>query len=149
MKEVVLRIEDEALEAFLGMVGLCRQIEVVEIDEGAVMDGATMATRIREAILQLRAEHLLRRKFDYAWLKVAMDSAVDMPSFDSAQRYLDYLCQELKLDNLPCESSISKMMDAARGQLFNWTFNDTSDVQETIRRNNIVKRFFNLMKGRK
>ena len=51
MKEVVLRIEDEALEAFLGMVGLCRQIEVVEIDEGAVMDGATMATRIREAIL--------------------------------------------------------------------------------------------------
>lgn len=149
MKEVVLRIEDGALEDFLGMIRLCPSVEVVEIDEAAVMDGRQTAQRIREAILQLRAEHLLRRKFDYAWLKVAMDSTEDMPSFESAQRYLDYLCLELQLDDLPCESSISKMMDAARGQLFNWTFSDTNDAQETTRRNNIVKRFFNLMKGRK
>ena len=149
MKEVVLRIEDGALKDFLGMIRLCPSVEVVEIDEAAVMDGRQTAQRIREAILQLRAEHLLRRKFDYAWLKVAMDSTEDMPSFESAQRYLDYLCLELQLDNLPCESSISKMMDAARGQLFNWTFSDTNDAQETTRRNNIVKRFFNLMKGRK
>lgn len=52
------------------------------------------------------------------------------------------------MDGLPSESSVSKMMDAARGQLFNWTFSDTSDAQETTRRNNIVKRFFNLMRGR-
>lgn len=149
MKEVVLRIEDGALDDFLGMIRLCPSVEVVEIDEAAVMDGRQTAQRIREAILQLRAEHLLRRKFDYAWLKVAMDSTEDMPSFESAQRYLDYLCLELQLDDLPCESSISKMMDAARGQLFNWTFSDTNDAQETTRRNNIVKRFFNLMKGRK
>ena len=149
MKEVILRIDDAAFEKFMGMVSLCPTVEVVEIDEAAVMDGGAMAVRIREAIVQLRAERLLRRKFDYAWLKVAMDSAEDMPSFDSAQRYLDYLHIELKLDDLPCESSISKMMDMARGQLFNWTFSDTNDAQETSRRNNIVKRFFNLMKGRK
>jgi hypothetical protein len=149
MKEVILRIEDEALEDFLGLIRLCPQVEVVEVDEAALPDGTTMAVRIREAIVQLRTEHLLRRKFDYAWLKVAMDSTEDMPSFESAQRYLDYLYMELKLDDLPCESSISKMMDTARGQLFNWTFSDTSDAQETTRRNNIVKRFFNLMKGRK
>lgn len=149
MKEVVLRIEDDALEAFLGMIKLCPCVAVVETDEAALMDGEQMALKIRKAILQLRTEHLLRRKFDYAWLKVAMDSTDDMPSFDSAQRYLDYLCTELQLDDLPCESSISKMMDTARGQLFNWTFSDTSDAKETIRRNNIVKRFFNLMKGRK
>ena len=149
MKEVILRIDDAAFEKFMGMVSLCPTVEVVEIDEAAVMDGGAMAVRIREAIVQLRAERLLRRKFDYAWLKVAMDSAEDMPSFDSAQRYLDYLHIELKLDDLPCESAISKMMDMARGQLFNWTFSDTNDAQETSRRNNIVKRFFNLMKGRK
>ena len=149
MKEVVLRIDDAAFEKFMGMVSLCPMVEVVEIDEAAVMDGGAMAVRIREAIVQLRAERLLRRKFDYAWLKVAMDSVEDMPSFDSAQRYLDYLHIELKLDDLPCESSISKMMDMARGQLFNWTFSDTNDAQETSRRNNIVNRFFNLMKGRK
>ena len=149
MKEVVLRIEDNALEAFLGMVELCPQVEVVEIGEAAVMNSATMAGRIREAILQLRVEYLLQRKYDYAWLKVAMDSAEDMPAFASAQRYLDYLCDDLELDELPCESSISKMMNATHGQLFNWTFSDTQDIKETTRRNNIVKRFFNLMKGRK
>ena len=78
-----------------------------------------------------------------------MDSTDDLPSFESAQRYLDYMRDELMLDELPCESSISKMMDMARGQLFYWTFSDTKDAQETTRRNNIVKRFFCLMRGRK
>ena len=149
MKEIVLRIEDSALEDFLGLVRLCQSVEVVEIDESAQINNGQLTIRIREAILHLRAEHLLRRNFDYAWLKVAMDSTDDLPSFDSAQRYLDFLCDELRLDDLPCESSISKMMDTARGQLFNWTFSDTGDAQEVIRRNNIVKRFFNLMRGRK
>ena len=149
MKEIVLRVDDSAFEKFMGFIQLCPSVEVVEVDEAAVPCEGAMAVRIREAIVQLRAEHLLRRKFDYAWLKVAMDSTDDMPSFESAQRYLDYLCDELQLDDLPCESSISKMMDMARGQLFHWTFSDTSDAQETTRRNNIVKRFFCLMRGRK
>ena len=149
MKQVVLRIDDAAFEKFMGMVSLCPQVEIVTVDEAAVMCQGQMAVRIREAILQLRAERLLRRKFDYAWLKVAMDSTDDLPSFESAQRYLDYMRDELMLDELPCESSISKMMDMARGQLFCWTFSDTSDAQETTRRNNIVKRFFCLMRGRR
>lgn len=147
MKEVVLRVDDSAYEQLIGFIRLCPQVEVVEVNEAALMGGGQLAVRIREAILQLRAERLLRRKFDYAWLKVAMDSTADLPSFESAQRYLNYLSDELGLDDLPCESSISKMMDTARGQLFNWTFSDSCDAQETIRRNNIVKRFFNLMRG--
>ena len=149
MKEVVLRIEDEALDYFQGMLKLCPSVEVVEVGESALLAGGSMGDRIREAILQLREEHLLRRKFDYAWLKIAMDSIDDMPSFESAQRYLDYLCYDLQLDELPCESSISKMMDTARGKLFYWTFSDTKDIHETTRRNNIVRRFFNLMRGRR
>ena len=132
----------------MALVRLCPSVEVVTVDE-AVPNESSLAARIREAILQLRAERLLRRKFDYAWLKVAMDSTDDLPSFESAQRYLDYMRDELMLDDLPCESSISKMMDMARGQLFCWTFSDTSDAQETTRRNNIVKRFFCLMRGQK
>jgi hypothetical protein len=149
MKEIVLRIEDAAMEDFMALVRLCPSVEVVDVDEAAVPCESTMSARIREAIMQLRAERLLKRKFDYAWLKVAMDSTDDMPSFESAQRFLDYMRDELMLDDLPCESSISKMMDMARGQLFYWTFSDTSDAQETTRRNNIVKRFFCLMRGRK
>ena len=149
MKEIVLRIEDAAVEDFMALVRLCPSVEVVTVDEAAVPNESSLAVRIREAILRLRAERLLRRKFDYAWLKVAMDSTDDLPSFESAQRYLDYMREELMLDDLPCESSISKMMDMARGQLFCWTFSDTNDAQETTRRNNIVKRFFCLMRGRR
>ena len=149
MKQVLLSIEEDAYEKFMGMVSLCPMVEVIEINESALLNNGSLAIRIREAILQLRAENLLRRKFDYAWLKVAMDSSTDMPSFESAQRYLDYLHDVLQLDDLPCESSISKMMDVARGQLFHWTFKDTTDSSEIIRRNNIVKRFFNLMRGYK
>lgn len=147
MKEIVLRIEDSALEAFLGMVKLCPSVEVVDVVESALLYRGQLSQRIREAILQLRVENLLRRKFDYAWLKEAMNSLDDMPSFESAQKFLDYLSDELGLDDLPCESSISKMMDSPRGKIFDWTFSDTTDEVEKTRRNNIVKRFFCLMRG--
>lgn len=148
MKEIVVRVDDAAFERLMGMLSLCPSVEVVEVNETAVLSSGPLAIRIRHAIVQLREERLLRRMYDYAWLKVAMDSDDDLPSFESAQKYIDYLGGELQLDGLPSESSVSKMMDAARGQLFNWTFSDTSDAQETTRRNNIVKRFFNLMRGR-
>lgn len=148
MKEIVVRVDDAAFERLMGMLSLCPSVEVVEVNESAVLSSGPLTLRIRHAIVQLREERLLRRMYDYAWLKVAMDSDDDLPSFESAQKYIDYLGGELQLDGLPSESSVSKMMDAARGQLFNWTFSDTSDAQETTRRNNIVKRFFNLMRGR-
>lgn len=148
MKEIVVRVDDAAFERLMGMLSLCPSVEVVEVNESAVLSSGPLAIRIRHAIVQLREERLLRRMYDYAWLKVAMDSDDDLPSFESAQKYIDYLGGELQLDGLPSESSVSKMMDTARGQLFNWTFSDTSDAQETTRRNNIVKRFFNLMRGR-
>ena len=147
MKEIVVRVDDAAFERLMGMLSLCPSVEVVEVNESAVLSSGPLAIRIRHAIVQLREERLLHRMYDYAWLKVAMDSDDDLPSFESAQKYIDYLGGELQLDGLPSESSVSKMMDAARGQLFNWTFSDTSDAQETTRRNNIVKRFFNLMRG--
>ena len=128
MKEIVVRVDDAAFERLMGMLSLCSSVEVVEVNESAVLSSGPLAIRIRHAIVQLREERLLRRMYDYAWLKVAMDSDDDLPSFESAQKYIDYLGGELQLDGLPSESSVSKMMDAARGQLFNWTFSDTSDA---------------------
>jgi Arc/MetJ-type ribon-helix-helix transcriptional regulator len=149
MKEISIRVPDDMAALIEQWAERIPEMELVKVDESALLSNGSMAERIRYAIVELRTERLLRRKFDYAWLKVAMDSTDDLPSFESAQRYLDYLCDELRLDGLPCESSISKMMDTARGPLFNWTFSDTNDEIETTRRNNIVKRFFNLMRGRK
>ena len=146
MKQVILKIDDLVYEQFMGMVSLCPQVEVVRVDEAAVAQEGKMADRIRHAIIQLRAEKLLLRKYDYAWLMVAMNSLDDMPTFASAQSYLNYLKDDLQLADLPCESTISKMMDMARGTIFNWTFSDTDEEHEVNRRNNIVKRFFNLVR---
>ena len=56
MKEIVLRIEDAAVEDFMALVRLCPSVEVVDVDEAAVPCESTMSERIREAIIQLRAE---------------------------------------------------------------------------------------------
>ena len=146
MRQIILEIEDSAYEQFMGMVGLCPSVKVVSVDEAAVIKDGWTAKRIRYAIVQLKEEKLLVRKYDYAWLKVAMNSLDDMPTFGSAQSYLIYLREDLKLDSLPCESTISKSMDLARGSIFKWTFTDTVDKHEIDRRNNIVKRFYNLMR---
>ena len=146
MKEVILKIDDSVYEKFVGLVSLCPQVEVVRVDEAAVVQEGRMADRVRHAIIQLRAEKLLLRKYDYAWLMVAMNSLDDMPTFGSAQSYLNYLKDDLQLGDLPSESTISKKMNLALGTIFNWTFCDTVDKHEMIRRNNIVKRFFNLVR---
>ena len=56
MKQVILKIDDSAYEQFMGMVSLCPQVEVVRVDEAAVVQEGKMADRIRHAIIQLRAE---------------------------------------------------------------------------------------------
>ena len=61
MKEIVLRIEDAALEDFMALVRLCPSVEVVNVDEAAVPNESSLAARIREAILQLREEPLFQR----------------------------------------------------------------------------------------
>ena len=74
MKEIVVRVDDAAFERLMGMLSLCPSVEVVEVNESAVLSSGPLSIRIRHAIVQLREERLLRRMYDYAWLKVAMDS---------------------------------------------------------------------------
>ena len=149
MKEITIRVPDDMAALIEQWTERIPEMELVKVDEAALLSNGSMAERIRHAIVELRTEHLLRRKFDYAWLKIAMDTLDDMPVFLSAQTFLDYLKDEVGLDDLPSESSISKRMDMARGKIFEWHFTDTSDAQETSRRNNIVKRFYNLTRGGK
>ena len=86
MKEIVMRVDDAAFERLMGMLSLCPSVEVVEVNETAVLSSGPLAIRIRHAIVRLREERLLRRMYDYAWLKVAMDSDDDLPSFESAHQ---------------------------------------------------------------
>lgn len=147
MTELRVRIPDHMVAFIKELFDHMPEVEVVSEEPSALIPQGDIAKRIHDTIMQLRTEKLLPKRFDYAWLKLAMDTLDDMPGFASAQKYLDYLRDDAGLDDLPSESSVSKMMDKARGKIFEWSFTDTSDITETNRRNNIVKRFYNLMRG--
>ena len=69
----------------------------------------------------------------------------DLPSFDTPTSFREYLINIGIKKGIPNRSTISKYYDKARGQLPNWTFDD-ADGTEAIRRNNVGKRFLNLVK---
>lgn len=116
--------------------------ETQAADEGVVQD---QNSRILHAIEVMQQEGLFRFKYDYAWLKVIMDSTEGLPSFRSAQSFVDYL-KELGVKDVPSESSISRYMDMARGQHPNWSFSDTKDERECQRRNLVASRFLSLVR---
>ena len=147
MKKVILEIEDSAFESFMGMIDLCPQVSVVEERDMAIGGCVKMDERLKQAVHLMEQEHLINKRYDYAWIKVAMESIDGMPFFKSAQSFVDYLVEVVQPEKLPSESSISKMMSTPRGKLFEWTFSDNPDKGETQRRNNIVRRFFNLTRG--
>ncbi len=147
MKKVILEIEDSAFESFMGMIDLCPQVSVVEERDMAIGGCVKMDERLKQAVHLMEQEHLINKRYDYAWIKVAMESIDGMPFFKSAQSFVDYLVEVVQPEKLPSESSISKMMSTPRGKLFEWTLYDNPDKGEAQRRNNIVRRFFNLTRG--
>ena len=50
------------------------EMEIVSIVEAGVKVQGPLAERLHYAIERLHEEHLLVKKYDYAWLKVAMDT---------------------------------------------------------------------------
>lgn len=149
MKDITFRVPDDMAELLVKMAERMPEVETLSICEAGTSCLGNFAERLGYTITQLRVENLLQNLYDFAWLKVAMDVLDDMPSFRSARSYLDYLFKEVRVRDLPSESTISKMMSKPCGKIFEWTFTDTNDREEIIRRNNIVKRFYNLMRGGK
>lgn len=118
------------------------------VPEEAQQEGrkeVALPVRIRRAIEVMQQEEVLRYKYDYAWLKVIMDSTEGLPSFRSAQSFVDYL-RGLGVADVPSESSISRYMDLPRGRHPQWTFADTSDGRECQRRNLVASRFLSLVR---
>ena len=93
MKKVILEIEDSAFESFMGMIDLCPQVSVVEERDIAIGGCVKMDERLKQAVHLMEQEHLINKRYDYAWIKVAMESIDGMPFFKSAQSFVDYLVE--------------------------------------------------------
>lgn len=101
--------------------------------------------RIKEAIATMQDERLFRYGYDYVWLMLAMNQNRDLPSFDSISSFRDFLVR-IGINDLPSTSNFLKKSATARRQHPSWTFTDTSDLNETRRRNNLASRFLSLMR---
>ena len=150
MKEIVLKIEDNAFDDFLGMIRHCPCIEVVstsqDIDSKEIIDQC-----FHEALLEMRRDRVLRTRGDYTYIMLAVnDRVVDGLYFYSPLDYLEYMSQ-LGIDNLPGKSIIYDTAKKVGKHYPNWSFSDKPDMNERLRRNNIVVRFvsaFNRAKRR-
>jgi len=150
MKEIVLKIEDNAFGDFLGMLRHCPFIEVVstsqDIDSKDILDQCFHA-----AISELHEDGVFRTKGDYGYIMLAVnDEAVKGLFFYSPLDYRSYL-KELGFDDLPGQSTLYDTCKKVGGRYPKWDFSDRPDNKERLRRNNIVVRFvsaFNRAKRR-
>ena len=117
--------------------------------EGATQDDAEaepspltdVQRRIRRAMETLRSEEVLRHAYDYAWVMLVMNQTEDLPTFDHAASFLQYL-RLLGLDEgLTSTDTIIKKVSQTRQAFPHWTFRDTTDATEALRRNNVARRF--------
>ena len=104
-----------------------------------------MEYTIGYAAKTMRAEGELKHLYDYTWLMMLMNETDGLPSFDTPTSYVDYM-KQCGVKSMPTRSNISKYYDKARGEFPNWTFSD-ADGQEAKRRNNVAKRFLNLVRS--
>ena len=104
-----------------------------------------MSQAIGYAAKTMRVEDELKHLYDYTWLMMLMNETDGLPSFDTPTSYVDYM-KQCGVKSMPTRSNISKYYDKARGKFPNWTFTD-ADGQETRRRNNVAKRFLNLVRS--
>lgn len=142
-------------EQHIAMFDYDVQLKMIHEDIEKVMPGEEeeieietedpMEYTIGYAAKTMRAEGELKHLYDYTWLMMLMNETDGLPSFDTPTSYVDYM-KQCGVKSMPTRSNISKYYDKARGEFPNWTFSD-ADGQEAKRRNNVAKRFLNLVRS--
>ena len=98
--------------------------------------------RMRRAVEQLKGDGVFKHPFDHTWIMVVVQQgfAEGLKPFRSPQSYRDYL-NEIGVKDVPCRSTLSNAYKKYSGRWPNLIFSDTDDPKETLRRNNVGRRF--------
>ena len=103
--------------------------------------------RIIKAVNILKVEGVLKHMYDYTFVMQMMNETEGMPHYDTPQSFLKHFAQ-LGIAPLPDVSSINRIFSKMVGKFPNWTFVN-KDKTETVRRNNVGRRFLNAYKNGK
>ena len=107
---------------------------------------------VKNAILQMQSEakekKLKLNRYDYVWLMIYFNEKHDEKKFPlffySVQSFRDYLVKELQISGIGSVSLMSQYSNYQFGHFPEWTFSDTEDSRERLRRVNIVNRFLSV-----
>lgn len=121
-------------------------VEVLEQELGV----GDVEYRMRQAVETLQKERVFKRPFDHTWILVVVQQgfADGLKPFVSPQSYRDYL-REIGVKSVPCRSTLSSAYKKVSGKWPNLAFSDTDDPKETLRRNNVGRRFLSAFKKKK
>ena len=141
MKQIVIEIEDEAYEVFMGMMRLCTAVKVVSTSQMAETRDVTDRC-VALAIEELRRDKVFKRPSDYTYIMMGANEGIikGMGIFYYPSEFLAYL-NEIGIDNLPGRNTLYDGITRTFGKYPDWTFNDHPAPDEVMRRKNVLKRF--------
>ena len=96
--------------------------------------------RFAYAVNNVRKEGLIKFGYDWTWIELYCEGAIVDANFSTPASFLDYL-SVLGIDSLPDRTTLAKKVDVVRGEYPNWTFSDSKNASETMRRKRVVGRF--------
>jgi len=141
MKQIVIEIEDEAYEPFMGMMRLCPAAKVVCTSDVADMSG--MRDRcMAMAIAELQQRIVIRFASDYTFIMMLVNQGeVEKKLFyASPLDFIAYL-RQIGSSDIPGKSRLYEMVGLTSGKYPEWTFADHPGAGETLRRNNVARQF--------
>lgn len=105
---------------------------------------ASVDERMRYVLTCLKQENSLKRAYDYVWIMryINEEHITGMGVyFYSVKSFRDYVTQYLGITDVAGLSTLSRYYSSGKGKHPEWTFTDTKDATERLRRLNVAKRF--------
>ena len=126
-------------------------LRTVHIRELQALDGnklteATCRQRMREVLLAMEKERVIRWKYDYAWIYLTIMVTKELPlSYDSTDSFLGEM-HGLGLQRVPTRTLFERMLKVVNGDdIDSWTFSDDVDTAEGNRRRSVARAFLQRM----
>ena len=134
-----------AMALALQLDGLAQLAESDSSPQLAVVD-----ERMKHALDTLKQENRLVHKYDYIWIMRYLNETSTKKGdlfFPSVNSYREYVTTFMGHDQVAGLSTLSLYYSYGDGHFPEWTFSDTRDATERLRRVNLARRFI-FLKGR-
>jgi hypothetical protein len=116
--------------------------QIVESDSSLQL--SAVDDRMRHALDCLKQEDLLIHKYDYIWIMRYINEEHIKDTglfFCSVNSFHDYMTIYMGHQQVAGVSTLSQYYSCGNGRFPEWTFSDTKDASERLRRINVARRF--------